>query len=143
MYFFISNACNSNIKQRKKINILLRNDIFTLKIFSKYTFLCIIILILLIYSLNIEKNKSLINKNFIKIKNKFNLEFDKIIKKRINIAIFAYSIKNGGRARSSSLFINNFYKLDIFNIFLFTKTDKEKDEYKLPDNLKRKLLKII
>ena len=141
MYFFISNACKTNINQRKKINILLRNDIFSIKIFSKFSFFCFIILILVIYLINIEKNKSLINKNFIKNKNKFNLKFDNNIKKRINIAIYAYGIKNGGRARSSSLLINNFYKLDIFNLFLFTKIDKEKDEYKLPDNLKRIIIR--
>ena len=69
------------------------------------------------------------------------MKFDNNIKKRINIAIYAYGIKNGGRARSSSLLINNFYKLDIFNLFLFTKIDKEKDEYKLPDDLKRIIIR--
>ena len=67
----------------------------------------------------------------------FNLTIDKNIKKRINIAIYAYGVKNGGRARSTSLLINNLFKLKIFIFFLFTKRDKENDEYKLPDNLKR------
>ena len=37
--------------------------------------------------------------------------------------------------------INNIEKLEIFNIFLFTKRDKEKDEYKLPNDLKRIIIK--
>ena len=68
---------------------------------------------------------------------KLNLKIDKNIKERINIAIYAFGVKNGGRARTTSLLINNLYKLNIFNFFLFTKRDKENDEYKLPDNLKR------
>jgi hypothetical protein len=73
--------------------------------------------------------------------NKFNLKFDKNVKKKINIGIYAFGIKNGGRARSTSLLINKIDQLQIFNIFLFTKRGKEKDEYQLPNNLKRITIK--
>ena len=126
------------IKKKKNIiSISLTNIDSPLKIYYKFSILCFLILILIIYSFNIEINKSLLNKKFIENQNKFNLKIDKNITKRINIAIYAFGVKNGGRARTTSLLINNLYKMNIFNFFLFTKRDKENDEYKLPDNLKR------
>ena len=140
MYLFINKDCEKNINKvynKNIISISLRNINSFLKIKYKFSILSFLILVVVIYLINIEIYKSLINKNFNEIKNKFNLTIDKNIKKRINIAIYAYGVKNGGRARSTSLLINNLYKLKIFNFFLFTKRDKENDEYKLPDNLKR------
>jgi hypothetical protein len=79
-----------------------------------------------------------------------NLTFFKNIKKesKINIAIYGYCIKNGGRARITSLLINYLHKISIFNIILFTVRNIEEEEYFIPNNIKRftiknHLLKII
>ena len=55
----------------------------------------------------------------------------------INIAIYAFSIKNGGRSRITALLINYLYKINIFKIFLFTLKVIEEDEYVIPTNIKR------
>ena len=133
----ITKQIQTKKKIKNIISISLRDINSSEKKYYRFSILCFLILILIIYSINIEIYKSLINKNFIEYKNKLNLKIDKNIKERINIAIYAFGVKNGGRARTTSLLINNLYKLNIFNFFLFTKRDKENDEYKLPDNLKR------
>ena len=79
-----------------------------------------------------------------------NLTFYNINKRnnKINIAIYAFSIKNGGRSRITALLINYLYKINIFKIFLFTLKIIEEDEYIIPINVKRfqirnHLIKII
>ena len=135
---------NLRNKNEKKKNYIIQetfqnNIYYSIKKdrFLKILIFLFLIIILRLYSISIERYKLLLNKNFNENKNKFNLKFDKNINKRINIAIYAFGIKNGGRARSTSLLINNFDELKIFNLFLFTKREKEKEEYKLPTNLKR------
>ena len=44
-------------------------------------------------------------------------------------------VKNGGRARITSILINHFYKLKIFKIYLFTRRLKEINEYFIPKNI--------
>ena len=83
--------------------------------------------------LKLNNNYSLINK-------KFNLIEKYNIKKEINIGIYAFSIKNGGRARFTSLLINYLAQIKIFKIVLFIRTAKQDDEYKLPNNIKRILV---
>ena len=56
------------------------------------------------------------------------------LKKKIRIVIY---IKNGGRARLTLILINDFYKFKISKLYLFTKIYKEKNEYKIPDNVQR------
>lgn len=72
----------------------------------------IIILILLIYILRkyfiiIKKLNLEFNKNYLKIQKKLNLFFNntKSNQNKIKIAICTYRIKNGGRARITSLLI--------------------------------------
>ena len=60
---------------------------------------------------------------------------------KITIAIFANSLKNGGAERQTSLLFYYFNKLKIFNLFLFTKKEKEKNEYIVDDNVKRIVIK--
>jgi hypothetical protein len=69
-----------------------------------------------------------------------NIKFKNILKKKIRIALYAYCIKNGGRARITSILINNFYNLKIFKIYLFTRRLKEDNEYIIPKNIKRVLI---
>jgi hypothetical protein len=84
-----------------------------------------------------------IHKNYDKLNDNLNLTFFKNIKKesKINIAIYGYCIKNGGRARITSLLINYLHKISIFNIILFTVGNIEKEEYLIPNNIKRFTIK--
>ena len=93
------------------------------------------------YSQIIKESNQLLNYNYITIQNEYNITFNSILKKKINIGIYAFGIKNGGRARSTSLLINYFNNISIFNLYLFTRRLKEDDEYKIPDDIKRILIK--
>lgn len=106
----------------------------------KYLLLFFIILGINIYLIFININNKLINHNYLEIQNQYNISFNNKIKNKINLAIFAFGIKNGGRARITSLLINYFINIKIFNIYLFTRRLKEEDEYKIPDNIKRILI---
>ena len=77
--------------------------------------------------------------NYRKINTNLNLTVYKNIKekKKINIAIYSLGIKNGGRARITTLLIKYLYEIKIFKIFLFTCKLIEKDEYIIPSNIKR------
>ena len=154
------NILNKNFNSKKKLNVsddikyifykknfinwFLFCQIAETKSHSYYNFdifIFFIFIFYIIFSINNEKNYFLLNQRLKNNSNKFNLKFDKNLKKKINIGIYAFGIKNGGRARSTSLLINNIDQLQIFNIFLFTKRGKEKDEYQLPNNLKRITIK--
>jgi glycosyltransferase involved in cell wall biosynthesis len=98
--------------------------------------------------IKIKKKNTDFNNNYSKLN--LNLTFFNINKRknRINIAIYAFSIKNGGRSRITALLINYLYKINIFKIFLFTLKIIEENEYIIPTNIKRfqiknHLIKII
>ena len=74
------------------------------------------------------------------IENRFNLKLIGNIKNEINLGIVALGLKNGGRARITSLLINYLSNYKLFHIYLFSKKSKEKDEYKIPQNTKRILI---
>ena len=104
-----------------------------------------IIFILFIFSIKnfiklIKEYKIKLNIKYLKIQDDLNLTFKNNLNKKINFAFYAYGIKNGGRARITSILINHFYKLEIFNIFLFTRRLKEENEYSIPDDIKRTLV---
>ena len=88
-----------------------------------------ILLFLFILVILYEYNNKLIN-----IKLKININ-------KINIAIYANSIKNGGVERQTTLILNNFCKVRIFNLYLFTRKNKEKDEYIIDKSIKRIIIK--
>ena len=50
-------------------------------------------------------------------------------------------MNNGGRARITSILINYFYKIKIFNLYLLTKIDKQEKEYLIPEETKRVVIK--
>jgi len=88
--------------------------------------------------------------NYSKLNLNLNLTIYNINKRKnkINIAIYAFSIKNGGRSRITALLIRYLFKINIFKIFLFTLKIIEEDEYIIPSNIKRfqiknHLIKII
>ena len=62
-------------------------------------------------------------------------------KNKITVAIFVTSLKNGGAERQTSLLLYYFNKLKIFNLFLFTIKEKEKNEYIIDENVKRIVIK--
>lgn len=91
----------------------------------------------MIYRIIIKDYKYEFYKNFIQVQKRLNLNFYYKIHFKIKIAIYAYSIKNGGRARITSLLLNYFNTIKILEIFLFTKKKKKINEYLIPNNIKR------
>ena len=58
---------------------------------------------------------------------------------KIRVGVFSYYLRNGGRARITSLLLNYLYKINIFNLYLFTRDlgfDKE-SEYFIENNIVR------
>ena len=94
-------------------------------------------------SKKLKKDYKAFSDNFRKINKNLNLTFYENIKKKkkLNIAIYTLSIKNGGRARITTLLIKYLYKINIFKIFLFTFKLIEEDEYIIPNNIKRFIIK--
>lgn len=82
-----------------------------------------------------------INKNYLKIQFKLNIIFSKNLKDKLRIGIYTYCIKNGGRARITSILLNYFHKIKIFKVYLFTKTNKENNEYYIPESIKRTIIR--
>ena len=113
--------------------IYLKYKYIKIKYLSLFTF----IIFIKIYLQFIHISNQIISQNYIQIKNKYNISFNNGIKNKLNIGIYAFGIKNGGRARSTALIINYFKRIKIFNLFLFTKRLKEDDEYKIPQKIKR------
>ena len=92
------------------------------------------------YNKILNKNSIDMNEAYLKIKDNLNLYYFRDLKNKIRIGIYAYCVKNGGRARITSILINNFYKFKIFKLYLFTKIAKEKNEYKIPYNIQREVV---
>ena len=95
----------------------------------------IIILITIILYLFINSN-NLYNNYF-----KLNNLYENSLKKKINIGIFANSLKNGGAERSTSLICYYFNKVEIFKLFVFTLENKQNNEFYLDDNIERLIVK--
>ena len=66
--------------------------------------------------------------------------FEKLNKK-INLGIYTFGMKNGGRARLTSILINYLNNLKVFKIFLFTILNKQDKEYLIPKDIKRMAIK--
>ena len=121
-----------------------------INIFEKLLFLAILVIIGFIKPKIIPYNFEL-NKEYYKIQTDFNLTFNNLLNKKINIAIYYTSIKNGGIERLTALLIDYINNITIFNAFLLTKKGIEENEYPISKNIKRiningrsgDLLKII
>ena len=101
-----------------------------------------IIFCILIYSKYFRQNFLFLNYNYYNIQKELNITFLNKIKNKIKIGIFTVGLKNGGRARITSLLLNYLNKINIFDIYLLTLKEKENDEYKInPKNVKRILIK--
>ena len=118
---------------RKKIQFELIND-------KKLIILIIFFLIKYYYNKINEYNKLDININYSKIQLDLNLSLFKNLNNKINLGIYSFGMKNGGRARLTSILINYLNKLKIFNIYLFTKLEKQDKEYLIPGSIKRMII---
>jgi glycosyltransferase involved in cell wall biosynthesis len=119
---------------------------YLIKMFTFFS----IILRISYFKFQIKKKNADFQDKFTKLNINLNLTFynNNKRKNKINIAIYSFSIKNGGRSRITALLINYLYKINIFKIFLFTLKNIEEDEYIIPINIKRfqiknHLIKII
>ena len=107
----------------------------------KINFKLLINLIIFIFIIFNNKNLILINENYLQILKNMNLTFNKKIRRQIRIGIYGYCIFNGGRARITALLINYLYKIKIFKIFLFIVESNKKNEYIIPNDIKRYKIK--
>lgn len=71
------------------------------------------------------------------MKKSLNLTFYNKIINKIRIGIFTHSLRNGVIQRMSSLLINNLYKTNIFNLYLFSHKNKQSEEFIIPNNVER------
>ena len=104
-------------------------------------FKSLIIIYILLKFIKYYNNYLELNKTYIKYQRELNLTFHNKIQKKIRIGIYTFCMKNGGRARITSILINLLYKIKIFNIYLFTFKDKEDNEYNYPKDIKRLKIK--
>lgn len=106
--------------------------LFTFKIFFSIIFIVIIFKISIYFRFK---------EDYLPIENNLNLSFLTKMKTKINLGILAYRIKDGGRARITTLLINYLYNIKIFNIYLFTLLNKEDNEYLIPEDVYRTIIK--
>ena len=106
-------------------------------------FITIILIILsYIYIFTFVFNKIAdLDEKYRQTKSELNLNFNNGINKEIRIGIYTLSLSNGGVQRITSILINYLEKVSIFKIYLFNQKSKEKDEYKISDNIKRVIIK--
>ena len=112
-------------------------------ILKNYKLVILIIFLLTIFYIKyaLKFNKLEISKLYSKIQTDLHLNFINILKNRIHLGIYTYCLNNGGRARITSILINYFYKIKIFNLYLLTKIDKQDNEYLIPEETKRVVIK--
>ena len=122
-----------------KMNIFINNKFkFKKKIYKiifmiiKLIYIFIIIIIVKSYLLNFNNNKN--TYNYIKNNNK-RIQEKKILK--IKFAIYIPTLFNGGRERITSLLLNYLSKEQNFDLYLFSKNNKNENEYKIPDVINR------
>ena len=123
-------------KMEKKIY----SSILKSKIFNKFIFIIIFFLIINI-RLFLKLNNNELNENYLKIQKDININFHNKISNKIRIGIYTYSLKNGGLQKLTSLILKYFLSTKIYNLYIFTKLEKETNEYKIPDYISRTVIK--
>ena len=108
-----------------------------------FRIIIIIIFIIIYFSYNktIKLYRNHLNELYSNIQSDININLNNNINNRIRIAIYTISLKDGGLQRFTSNFINNLDKVKLFKFYLFTQTEKEENEYKILDNVKRIFIK--
>ena len=104
---------------------------------SKVYILFLSFLFILELHILIDKSIILLNEYYTKAMKSNKLLVKKKLEKKINIGIISYCLRNGGRARVTSLLVNFFYSMKIFNVILITQMPKEAFEYMIPTDIKR------
>ena len=89
----------------------------------------------------IKENNFNINYNYLNIQKYINITFNNKIYKKIRIGIYTFGLTNAGLQRSTALIVDHFFKIKIFEIYLFTINNKEDNEYLIPKNIKRIVIK--
>ena len=69
--------------------------------------------------------------------NCINSTFHNFINNEIKIGIYSYYLKNGGRARITSILLNYFSNIKVFKVYLITNNNKDENEYRTKGNIKR------
>ena len=113
---------------------------YYIRYFIELIFLFFIFISILTIYIEIKNVNLNLNNNYLNILNYLNISFNNKIKNKIKIGIFAFGLKNGGRARITSLLLKYLIKIKIFDMHLFTQKIKEIDEYINPENIKRILI---
>ena len=108
------------------INYYLKVIIFLLILFIKYS-----------GYLFFDDKGNFNRKYFTKLKT---LDYNSI-KKKLRIAVYTPTISGGGRARMTSLLINYLHKIKKFKLYLFTNFNKQKNEFIIPNDTIRVLVK--
>ena len=70
-----------------------------------------------------------------------NLNLFENLNNKINLGIYSFGMRNGGRARLTSILINYLNNLNIFKIYLLTILSKQDKEYLIPEGIKRMVIK--
>ena len=109
--------------------------------FSYKLFIKILVIIIFIKMVIYEKINLYLNKYYFQIQKDINLKFNNKLKDKIKIGIYTYSFKNGGLQKLTSLILKYFHNIKIYKIYIFTQIGKENDEYIIPDNIKRIVIK--
>ena len=63
------------------------------------------------------------------------------VKKKLRIAVYTLTISGGGRARMTALLINYLHKIKIFKLYLFTNFNQQKNEFIIPNDTIRVLVR--
>ena len=100
----------------------------------------IFILSIIIYSKIIKIDYLLVYRNYLKIHNYLDLSFHHKINNRIKIGTYSFYLKNGGRTRVTSFLLNYLSKIAIFDLYFFTNTVKDNNEYLFNQNITRLLI---
>ena len=125
-------------KKKKKYFLYLKyNYLFIIQKFLKLLLIINIFISLIIYNIKRSIYNLELNDHYLAFKNKYNYNFNNSLTNKIRVGIYAYTMKNGGRARITALLLNYLFNIKIFQIYLFTVRMTQDNEYIFPINIKR------
>ena len=101
----------------------------------KYLLFFLFIVLLIYFYIPIANNNIKYINNYI-IPKYLNFRYD-TIKNKINISIYTYTLKGGGRAKMTAILLYYLAKIKIFDIYLFTDREIQDEEYNYPKEIKR------
>lgn len=101
-------------------------------------------ILLIVLFLSLKYNKILfvnyieLNRDILKMN--INMTFNNKLINKIKIGTFTYYLENGGRSRITTFLFNYLYKINIFNLYLFTIKIKDHNEYFIENKINRILI---